>query len=131
MVYSLIRVKDSFLARELYLRLQDEEASFPELASEYSEGSERTTQGIIGPCSLLQAHPSLAEKLRTATLGKVVEPFNVAEWWLILRLEATNKQDSLLRWGEPMAYELFEQGIDEAVTEKLRELQSTSSSSDS
>ena len=39
-VYSLIRVSDLFMARELYLRLVEKEADFGEIASKYSTGIE-------------------------------------------------------------------------------------------
>jgi parvulin-like peptidyl-prolyl isomerase len=48
-VYSLIRLGDEGLARELYLRLEDEECSFADLAATYSEGPERSTRGVVGP----------------------------------------------------------------------------------
>lgn len=128
-VYSLIRVKDPFLARELYLRLLEEEASFADLAAQYSEGFERSTHGIIGPRSLVQAHPNLAERLRAATIGKVLEPFKIDGWWLIVRLESHRSASFTPEIGEQMALELFEQSINEAVTDKLRELQAASSTS--
>lgn len=127
-VYSLIRVKDAYFARELYLRLLGEEASFADLASQYSEGAEKSTHGIIGPRSLQQAHPVLADKLRTATVGKVIEPFSIAEWWLIARLESHKPASFTPEVGAQMAFELFEESINEALTDKLRSLQANSSS---
>ena len=63
-VYSLLRTKDAFLSQELFLRIKAGEANFGDLAEKYSEGSERGTKGIIGPVSLTQAHPQVAEALR-------------------------------------------------------------------
>ena len=37
-VYSLLRVRDGFLARELYLRIAGQEANFADLAAEHSQG---------------------------------------------------------------------------------------------
>ena len=48
MVYSLLS-EDSQIARELYLQIAGNEASFAELASRFSEGRERNTNGIVGP----------------------------------------------------------------------------------
>ena len=65
-VYSLLRVKDGFLARELYLRIAGGEANFADLAAEYSQGPEAKTKGIVGPVPMRQAHPALSERLRTS-----------------------------------------------------------------
>lgn len=60
-VYSLLRCKDLFLAQELYLRIDAGEANFGDLASQFAEGPERNTKGIIGPVPMTQAHPTIAE----------------------------------------------------------------------
>ena len=77
-VYSLLRVKDPFLARELYLQIAGGEANFADLAAAYAEGPERGTKGIVGPVPLTQAHPALAERLRTTQAG-VLMVFSVYE----------------------------------------------------
>ena len=51
-VYSLLRLKNSFLARELYLQIESGEANFADLARRYAEGPERSTNGIVGPLPL-------------------------------------------------------------------------------
>ena len=68
-VYSLLRLENSFLARELYLQIESGESNFADLAKRYAEGPERNTNGIVGPVSLTQAHPVLVEKLRVAQPG--------------------------------------------------------------
>ena len=74
-VYSLLRLENSFLARELYLQIEAGESNFADLAKRYAEGPERNTNGIVGPVSLTQAHPILVEKLRVAQPGVLLEPF--------------------------------------------------------
>ena len=93
-VYSLLRVKDGFLARELYLRIASHEANFSDLASEYSEGNEAKTKGIIGPVPMNQASFTI-RKLLTSRPGHLNEPFNIGEWWLIARLERYEPLDSM------------------------------------
>lgn len=85
--YSLIRVADEHLAFELHQRLLEQEAGFAELAEAYSEGLERETGGSIGPVPLTQAHPMVAEKLRTSQPGQLLQPFFLVNIWLILRLD--------------------------------------------
>ena len=84
-VYSLLRCKEAALARELFLRISTGEASFADVVAEYSDGPERKTGGVVGPCPIKQAHPLLAERLRTARDGEVLEPFAAADWWLVVR----------------------------------------------
>jgi parvulin-like peptidyl-prolyl isomerase len=121
-VYSLLRLEDAGLARELYLRINEGESDFAELASRYAEGPERTTRGVVGPVPLMQAHPVLAERLRTGTPGVLMEPFRIEKWWLVVRLEsftpATLNDDT----AEQMARELFEEVVEEAVLQRINQL---------
>ncbi len=121
-VYSLLRLEDPGLARELYLRIDEGESDFAELAARYAEGPERTTRGVVGPVPLMQAHPVLAERLRTGTPGVLMEPFRIEKWWLVVRLEsyspATLDEDT----AQQMARELFEEAVEEAVQQRLNQL---------
>ncbi|NDG73800.1 MAG: peptidylprolyl isomerase [Synechococcaceae bacterium WB8_1B_136] len=121
-VYSLLRLEDEGLARELYLQLQEGEANFADLAANYAEGPERATRGIVGPVPLTQAHPQLVERLRTAPAGVVQEPFQIERWWLVFRLESLTPAS----FDEPMALqmsqELFEQWLEQAVEARLQQL---------
>ncbi|WP_050757101.1 peptidylprolyl isomerase [Cyanobium sp. PCC 7001] len=86
-VYSLLRTQNADLARELYLQVSEGEASFDVLAAAHAEGPERDTRGIVGPVPLSQGHPSLVERLQTASPGNVIEPFPIGDWWLLVRVE--------------------------------------------
>ena len=85
--YSLITVKESDLAHEIYLQLDSEEAEFSSLAKKYSLEGNTNKMGIIGPQSLASTHPVLKEKLLTAKNGELLNPFRVDSWWVIVRLE--------------------------------------------
>ena len=85
--YSLITVKESDLAHEIYLQLDSEEAEFSSLAKKYSLEGNTNKMGIIGPQSLASAHPVLKENLLTAKNGELLNPFRVDSWWVIVRLE--------------------------------------------
>ena len=85
--YSLIRVRDENLAFELHQRLLEGEATFAELAPQFSEGPERESEGRLGPYPLSQAHEVVAEKLRISQPGQLWPPFFLVNIWLILRLE--------------------------------------------
>ena len=124
-VYSLLRVKDGFLARELYLRLDAGEANFADLAAEFSEGPEKQTNGIVGPVPLTQAHPALAERLRTSPAGQLMQPFQIAEWWLVARLESYTPASFDEATAQQMAGELFDQWVREETSRKMHELASS------
>ena len=55
--YSIIRVKSRAKAAELHLRLQEEESTFSELASTFSEGVENILHGLIGPVEYSSINP--------------------------------------------------------------------------
>ena len=120
-VYSLLRVKDGLLARELYLRIAAEEANFADLAATYAEGPEKATKGIIGPVPLTQAHPALAERLRTTSPGQLMEPFMIDQWWLVVRLERYTPASFDEAMAMQMASELFQERVKEETARTLRQ----------
>ena len=109
--YSLITVKESDLAHELYLQLDSEEAEFSSLAKKYSLDGSTNKMGIIGPQSLASAHPVLKEKLLTAKIGELLNPFRVDSWWVIARLEEKieAKLDDLTR--QKITLSLFDKWV--------------------
>ena len=85
--YSLIRTKDHGLANELYFRIKEGEQSFAELAKKYSQGVEASTGGLLGPVSIRQPHPTISQLLSVSHPGQLWPPRNLAEWFVIVRLE--------------------------------------------
>ncbi|MFM7733455.1 MAG: peptidylprolyl isomerase [Cyanobium sp.] len=118
-IYSLLRVEDASLARELYLRIAEGEADFAELAATYARGPEKATRGIVGPVPLLQAHPTLAEKLRTSRPGELQPPLQIEQWWLVLRLESLRPASFDDEMRRRMAHELFEEWVEQEVRARL------------
>jgi parvulin-like peptidyl-prolyl isomerase len=86
-VYSLLRVKEAGLARELWFRIKEGEATFADLAPTYASGNEIYTAGIVGPVALGAMHPALAGVLKPARAGELLKPFAVAEWFLVARVD--------------------------------------------
>jgi hypothetical protein len=86
-IYSLLRVKDPHLAQELFFRIQDREATFTELVKQYSGGKEADVGGVVGPHELSIPHPVLAQKLSSLQPGELAPPLQVADWFVIVRLE--------------------------------------------
>ena len=121
-VYSLLRLENRFLAQELYLQIESRESNFADLAKRYAEGPERNTNGIIGPVSLTQAHPVLAEKLRVIHPGVLLEPFKISGWWLVVRLERYSPATFSDEISHQMCQELFKEWQREQTLPCLEQL---------
>ena len=121
-VYSLLRLEDGYLARELYLRISGGEANFADLAANYSQGPEAKTKGIVGPVPMTQAHPALSERLRTSKPGQLLQPFRVDQWWLVMRLERYEAAQFDENTRQRMAQELFQEWINQELLGKIRDL---------
>jgi parvulin-like peptidyl-prolyl isomerase len=85
--YSLLRVKDVHLAQELFFRLQAGETTFSELVKQYSQGQEAETGGSVGPQELSVPHPTLAQKICSLKPGQLAAPLQVADWFVVVRLD--------------------------------------------
>ena len=101
------------------------EANFADLAAEFSEGPEKQTNGMVGPVPLTQAHPALAERLRTTSPGVLMQPFQIAEWWLVARLETYTPASFDEATAGRMAAELFDQWAREETNRRMIALSAT------
>lgn len=86
-VYSLIRVPDGGVARELWFRLEENEATFADLAARYTSGHEVHTSGILGPVRFEVMHPALAAHLRSGKEGQPLKPVLIGDTFVIARVE--------------------------------------------
>ena len=85
--YSLIRVKEYGLIKEIYHRIKDDKDDFNQIAKNYSIGIEKQTSGIIGPLSLDKVHPKVKDKLKKCYLKFLHKPFKVNDDWILIKLE--------------------------------------------
>ena len=108
------------MAQELFLKVDRNESDFAELARRFSQGVERNTNGIIGPVPANQCHPRLAEKLRSAKSGQLLEPFQIDRWWLIARLERFSPASFDQRMESQMAMELLQEWLKEETQRSLQ-----------
>ena len=121
--YSLLRVRERAKAVELHLRLQEEEATFADLASTYSEGIEQQFNGLIGPMELGRINPVLAERLRISTPGQLWPPFEAEGWWVILRHERHLPAQLDQAMQQRLLSEMYEFWMREQVSAALVQLQ--------
>ena len=89
-IYSLLRVNNQNLIRELYQQIYEKEFTFLEIASQYSDGPEKRTGGLIGPVAMSNPHPFLKELLRVSLPGQLSPPIKFDKWWILIRLEELN-----------------------------------------
>ena len=115
--YSVLGVKSFYLAQELFLQIQDGEAAFPDLIRQYSEGREDENNGLIGPHELSIPHPILAAKLRLLKPGQLAGPLQIANWFILLKLEKyfPAKLDEKMRIR--LIEELYNSWIQTKITE--------------
>ena len=92
--FNIIRLKNKDLSYELYLRIDSEESDFIKLSETYSYYSELYPKGLFGPKNLQGMNPIIVSKLLSASPGELIQPFQVDEWWVILKL--INKKEAKL-----------------------------------
>ncbi|AII42086.1 hypothetical protein KR100_01520 [Synechococcus sp. KORDI-100] len=87
-VYSLIRVSDPGLVREIWIRLEEGEMTFQQASSAFGEGPEARHQGLYGPMAVGALQPiELATIVRNLKPGEIMKPRQLGDWHLIIRLE--------------------------------------------
>jgi len=84
--FNIIRVKNKDIAYELYFRLDSDESDFTNLSESFSYYSELYPKGLFGPKNLQGMNPIIINKLIISTPGELIQPFQVDEWWIILKL---------------------------------------------
>ena len=108
-VYSALRVHDPDLLQELWIRLEEKECSFSELASTFGEGPEASRNGVIGPLAMGDIYPpQIGTLLRNLQPGEIHPPAQFGEWFLLLRLDHL----STARFDDNMRNFLLRQSLD-------------------
>ena len=115
MSYSLLRVRDKALATELYLRIKEGEATFEQVASEYSAGPERNSGGQLGPVPMQQPHPVLARLLQVSSPGQLWSPKQLENWWIVVRLNQLHTTELDSNTAQRLALELGEQHLEQIL----------------
>lgn len=121
-VYSILRLRDAALARELYLRIKEGEQTFAEIAAQYSEGPEARTSGIIGPIALGAVHPSLRPLLAASAPGKLRAPVHIGEWHVVTRVEKLWAAELNSAIEAQLLQELFEASLNAEMKRQFEKL---------
>ena len=127
--YSLLRVKDPYLAKELFQKIIEKEASFEEIANIYSTGPEKNSFGRIGPLPLSQGHPLIKDFLNTNKVGKLSSPINIGNDWVVVRLESIERAVLNKQMEMNLAKRLFNEWIEENALETQKTLLTSNNNS--
>lgn len=84
---STIEVDDSFIAGELFFRIQAGEQSFAEIALEYSQDAYRQTGGTIGPVFFRELSPKIGRVVRKLQPGELSVPLSMGGKYRLIRLD--------------------------------------------
>lgn len=115
--FNILRVKDRDLAHELYFQIDSKESDFLKISETYSFYSDLYPKGIYGPKNLEGINPIIKNKLLNSDVGNLIEPFQVDEWWIIIKLIEKNDAKLNNQTSKIMFSELFEKFINESVKE--------------
>lgn len=116
-IYSLIRVRDSGLAQEYWIRLEEGETTFSELASSLGEGPEASRKGLFGPLPMGNIpQVEIQTLLRSLQVGQISPPSPVGEWFVLLRLEQLKPS----RFDSKMRQFLLNQQIDQFFHQRVQ-----------
>ena len=117
-IYSLLRVRDPALARELWIRIEERETTFAEAAQVFGEGPEAARKGLIGPMPIGQlSPPQLSEILRSLQPGRMSPPESVGEWHVLLRLE----QLTPARFDASMRSSMMQSSLDDFLRVRVQQ----------
>ena len=116
-MYSLIRCSDLGLVQELWIRLEESEANFFDVAEEFGEGPEAKRKGLIGPIPVGQLQPpELAVLLRSLKVGEVHPPISLGDWHVLVRLESLQPA----RFDENMRTHLLDMQLHNFLEERVQ-----------
>jgi PPIC-type PPIASE domain len=114
-IYSLIRHSDRAVTQELFFRIQAQEDSIANLATQYSQGSEQQTHGLVGPVELGRIHPRLAQQLQKAKPGQVSAPIQLENWFVLIQLEKWLPAQYNPATEQRLLDELFQQWLEQQL----------------
>ena len=113
--FNIIRVKNSFLANELYFQIDCKESEFQILSEKYSFFSPLYPNGKFGPSNLKGFNPIIRNKLFSENVGNLIKPFQVEEWWLIIKLIEKKHAKLDKKTSKMLLKEIFDKFINRLV----------------
>ena len=108
------------------MQIEAGEANIHDLAENYSQGDEKFSRGIIGPIPLSQGHYLIRQKINNIKEGELTEPFQIDNWWIILRKEKLIKIKYSNKIEISICRDLFEARIMKTSKLIIKELRTIS-----
>ena len=129
--YSIVKTKQSEVAREIYFRLTEKEQTFAELIEELSQEC-RGNPSIeasesIGLVELATLPPSIAKQLANLQTYSVSLPFAAENWFVIVRLEKYVSATCDRAMKKRLIDELFNRWMQQQLAQQKYHLQNTNS----
>ena len=116
-IYSLLRVKDYGLARELWIRLEEDEITFAEAARVFGQGPEADRQGVVGPMPIGILQPTLLQDvLRGLKAGELSPPLVWVNGRFFFALRSSHLLAWMIRCVNKMLQESLDQFLDDRVS---------------
>ena len=119
--FNIIRVKKSDLAHELYFQLDSEESDFYKLSKRFSFYSSLYPDGIFGPRNLRGVNSILQNKLINASEGNLIMPFQVDDFWLIIKLIKRNRVKLEKQTKKTLLLEIFDDYVTKMTQNLLKD----------
>jgi hypothetical protein len=85
--FSLIQSNSAEIIQEIYFRIKEGEASFEELARQYSQNAEAKNGGWVGKFKLCNIEPAIANALINLQPGEISRLLALQKTFIIVRLE--------------------------------------------
>jgi hypothetical protein len=122
-LFSVIQVADLNMARELYLRIDEQGQSFTHLATAYSEHPTANRGGCVGPISGTELHPLIYHQ----TIGlqpKQLSPiFELNDRYTFIRLDRWLPAQLDLAMEEGLLDEIFEQWLQQQIEARIDKIE--------
>ena len=113
--FNIIRVKNKDIAYELYFRLDSDESDFTSLSESFSYYSELYPKGLFGPKNLQGMNPIIINRLIIASPGELIQPFQIDEWWIIIKLLKREKAKLDKTTTKMLLQEIFNKFVNKLV----------------
>ena len=117
--FSQLTVPNQYLAQEFFLRLKENESTFAELGASLRKGGLEKGQGRFGPIPMSNVPAALAKPLRSSAVGALLEPVQVQNNWLIVRLEKFQPTQFDESMKQQMCTELFHLEVERLVNDRM------------
>ena len=120
--YSLVRVKEMYLAQELFLRIKEKPSELGNISSAYSIGHEKNSKGVVGPISMSKGNPNLMQLLQKSKIGEVNQPCRIDDVWIITRVEFRKEAILDEKTRLLLCQEIFNEWLKQKIDESIKKL---------